>query len=115
MSKDHLTLIDCTKADLLWIINRLVCFGGGSDDYYLQRALNELWYEKQKQRIAEADKYAKLAATKRREYIELLGPYDGQRWADIPHDTIVAADKLIREARNADKMYMKLISGITEE
>ena len=29
-------------------------------------------------------------------------------------DTIVAADKLIREARNADKMYMKLI-GITED
>ncbi len=111
MSKDNLTLSQCTKADLLWIIEYLTRFG---DEYKLKHALNELWYEKEKQRIDEAGKYAKRADEKRRKYIELMRPYEGQRWADIPHDTIVAADKLLREARNADKMYMKLI-GIKEK
>lgn len=111
MSKDHLTLSDCTKADLLWIIKRMSVMRG---DYYLQRALNDLWYEKEKQRIAEADKYAELADAKRREYIELLGPYDGQPLLSIPMRVLNKADKLMKEAQEADKKYMKLI-GITEE
>lgn len=107
--KDHITLNDCTKADLLWIINRLVSFGGGSDDYYLKRALNELWYEKQKQRIAEAEKYAKVADAKRREYIKLLEPYDGKPIVSIPMKVLNEADRLMKEAQVADKKYMKLM------
>ena len=114
MGKDHLALSDCTKADLLWIIKRLICFGGGSSDHYLQRALNDLWYEKEKQRIEEADKYAKLADSKRRECIELLGPYDGQPLLSIPLKVLNKADKLMKEAQEADKKYMKL-SGIKED
>ena len=109
--KDHITLNECTKADLLWIINRLTIMQG---DYYLKRALNDLWYEKEKQRIAEADKYAKLANTKRREYIELLGPYDGQSIMSIPMKVLDKADTLMKEAQAADKKYMKLM-GITED
>ena len=108
-NKSHITLSECTKAELLWIINRLVCFGGGSSDYYLQRALNDLWYEKEKQRIAEAQKYAKLADTKRRECIELLGPYDGQPLPSIPMNVLDKADRLMKEAQAADKKYMKLM------
>lgn len=107
MSKDNLTLSECTKADLLWIIKYLTRFGGGSDDYYLKRALNQLWYEKEKQRIDEANKYAKLADAKRREYIELLSPYNGQPLISIPTKVLNRADKLMKEARDADQRRLQ--------
>lgn len=51
-NKDHITLSECTKEDLLWIIKRMSVLRG---DYYLEKALNELWYEKEMKRIDEAD------------------------------------------------------------
>ena len=104
--KDHITLNECTKADLLWIINRMSVMHGA---YYLERALNELWYEKEKQRIAEADKYRKIVAEKTRAYNDLMQPYDGQFYSSIPDSVIHKAAKLTREADAAQKKFMSLM------
>ena len=99
-----------SKADLIWIVNRALFLATLSDaDYYLHRAISDLNYEKEKQRIADAEKYSKIAHDKREEYIELLSAYDGQRIIDIPMEVLEKADQLIKEAEKADKKWAKLV------
>ena len=80
----------CSKTDLLWIIDRMCMYSLGKRE--LNRALDDLDYEKEKTRIDEADKYAKLAHEKRQAYIDLLHPYVGMKWANIPMPVIKKAD-----------------------
>lgn len=104
--KDHITLNECTKADLLWIINRMSVMHGA---YYLECALNELWYEKEKQRLAEASKYRKIVAEKMRAYSDLLQPYDGKPYSSIPDSVIHKAANLAKESDAAQKKFMSLM------
>lgn len=110
MKNDHITLSQCSKADLVWVINRIkIRMGPSPVGYYIDQALNDLWYEKQKQRINEAEGVAARADAKRREYIDLLKPYEGKRIVDIPIDVIRRADALMKEARNLDEKWKKLM------
>ena len=52
-------LEQCTKTDLLWIIKRMT--EHSLDRWPLERALSDLEYEKEKARIAEAERFAKEA------------------------------------------------------
>lgn len=104
--KDHITLSECTKDDLLWIIKRMSFLDG---DYSLKSALNELWYEKETKRIAEAEKQSKFAAQKMREYIELMSPYDGKPIRDIPYSVMDKAEKAMKAAQKARKRYAVLM------
>ena len=110
MKNDHIALSQCSKADLLWVINRVkMLMGPSSADQYISRALNDLWYEKQKQRINEADGVAARASAKRNEYIDLMKPYDGKKIVDIPIDVLMRADALLKEARKLDEKWKKLM------
>ena len=110
MKNDHITLSQCSKVDLLWVINRFkMLMGHSSAEYYINRSLNDLWYDKQKKKIDEADGVAVLADAKRREYIELLKPYEGKRIVDIPSDVIIRADALIKEERELNEKWKKLM------
>jgi hypothetical protein len=100
-----MTLSQCTKADLLWIIKRLQI----RCRYDVDRALNDLAYEKEKERIAEAERCYKLADKKRREYLEILEPYDGKKIVDIPLSVLKKADKAMKEAQDADNRWAKLM------
>lgn len=94
-----------TKADLIWIIKRLQI----RCKYDIERALNDLEYEKEKERISEAEKCYKLADKKRREYLEILEPYDGKPIIDIPLPVLKKADKVMKEAQDADQKWAKLM------
>lgn len=105
-----LTLNTCTKADLLWIINRILQRTAPfNQDYELLRALNDLAYEKEKQQLDKADQYGQVAYQKRQEYADLLRPYDGKPIKDIPQEVLEKAYALLEEAAAADKMFAKLI------
>ena len=102
-----MTLQQCSKADLLWIIDRM-CMRSLSR-YDLDRALSDLACEKEEARIEEAHKYAKLADEKRRAYIALLEPYVGMKWADIPMEVLEQGAKLQEQATAADRKWAKLL------
>ena len=105
-----MTLAQCTKEDLIWVINRLLqmcCFY--QKDYYLSHALSDLHYHKEKARIDEAEKIGKIADAKQQEYIEIMRPYDGKRLADIPLDVLEKASQALSEADAAEKKFMKLM------
>lgn len=114
MGSDHITLNECTKADLRWIINRILqmtAFGRG--DYYLNRALGDLWYEKEKQRIDEGDKYLEISNDKLREYIRLMEPYKGKPLNEIPVNVRKKGVQLLKETEEADKKWRKSL-GLKE-
>ena len=104
-----MTLSQCSKEDLLWVIKRLCQANPGRVQHDLERVLIDLDYEKEKYRINEAEKYNNLADEKRREYIALLKPYEGARFIDIPLEVLEKADKALKEARQADQKYAKLL------
>lgn len=100
-------LADCTKAELIQIIKHLT--NGADQDLRLARALDYIWYQRTDQRMDRADALAKRADEARRRYIALLAPYEGKRLMDIPTSVLDRAQRLLDEARKADKEWAKLM------
>lgn len=108
MGSDRITLNECTKADLRWIINRILQMTTfDKRDYYLQRALSDLWYEKERQRIDEGDKYLEISDKKLKEYIQLMEPYERKPMTEIPTNVRKKAIQLLKEVEEADKKWRK--------
>jgi len=105
------TLKDCTKEELIFIIKRLQFYSLG-DSYYVNRALWDVEEERENKRYAEAKRISSYAAQKRQEYIDLLAPYEGKRILDIPDSVIKKADAAMKAAQAADSKWNKLM-GIT--
>lgn len=108
MTKDKTTkdLKKYSKDDLIWIINRMSSFGQG---WYLNEALRELEHQKELEVIREAERVSALAAKHRQEYIDLLIPYDGKPWDEIPIATLQKAEQAMKKARSYYKQYCKLM------
>ena len=108
MTKDKTTkdLKKYSKDDLIWIINRMSSFGQG---WYLNEALRELEHQKELEVIREAERVSALAAKHRQEYIDLLMPYDGKPWSEIPIATLEKAEKTMKKAQSYDKQYCQLM------
>ena len=104
-----MTLQQCTKAELLWVIDR-ACLHGMSKRH-IEYALSDLEREKISRELDEADRLNKLAHEKRMEYIELLKPYDGWKFKDIPLDVLEKAQAALDQAQEADRKWDKLMLG----
>ena len=114
MGSDRLTLNECSKADLRWIINRILeMVAFNNKDYYLKRALSDLWYEKEKQRIDEGEKYLELSNAKLTEYTSLMQQHRGKSLLEIPDGVLEKAAQLLKEAEVADKKWRKSL-GLKE-
>lgn len=107
-----MTLKDCTKEELIFIIKRLQ-FYSLSDSHYVNLALRDVEEERENKKLAEAKRLSKYSAQKRQEYIDLLAPYEGKRILDIPDSVIKKADSAMKAAQAADKKWNKL-TGITK-
>lgn len=104
-----MTLSECTKADLLWIIKRIEYRYLSEGEYAVKRALGELALEKQQQIYDEAEKLAEAANQRRQQYIELIEPYVGMRLSEIPLHVLEKGAALIQEAEAFDEKWNKLM------
>lgn len=105
-----LTLNDCTKADLIWIVKRILQMTTlNNADYYMNRALSELAFEKERKDLEEAEKVAEQCRQKWQEYIDILAQFDGKKIMDIPMDVIAKAQKVYDEAIALDKKWSLLL------
>ena len=102
-----MNLSDCTKADLLWIIKTMCKYD--LSDLSLQRALNDLEWEKERDRLDRADQLVKTARDASQRYIELIKPYEGMPLTDVPMDVLKQADAALAESRAANKQWAKLM------
>lgn len=108
MKHKELSLGDCTKADLIWIIKRVLQMTTlNNADYYINRALSDLSFEKEKKTIDEAEKIAEQSKQKWQEYIDILAPYDGKPIRDIPLDVLERAARVYDEALALDEKWTK--------
>lgn len=108
-----MTLKDCTKEELIFIIKRLQFYSLSGDSYYIDRALRDVEEERENKKLAEAKRLLDYSAQKRQECIDLLMPYEGKRILDIPDSVIKRADSAMKAARAADKKWNNLM-GITQ-
>lgn len=104
-----MTLKDCTKAELLTVIDLLKRHLFTNGDYYLLTALHEVERQRLNAKMDKADKLAELASQKRQEYIDLLKPYDGKKYSEIPYDVLAKARNAHVEAQKLDEEWNKLM------
>lgn len=102
-----MNLSDCTKADLLWIIKQ-ICKDELSD-HRLQWALNDLEYEKERERLDRADQARQAASAASQRYVELMKPYEGMPLFKVPMDVLQQADAAMAESHAANKQWAKLM------
>lgn len=105
-----MTLNDCTKAELLMVIDHLKRHLWPNGDYQLQRGLSEVSLKRETAKLDKADKIAAQADAKRREYIDLLKPYEGKPFGEIPFPTISKARQALVEAQKLDEEWNKLMN-----
>ena len=87
-----MTLKDCTKAELLWIIDRLRNRGLYRLDTIIAIALNDLESARLRQQAA-----------------ELLTPYEGKPILDIPADVLDHASAILEEAQALEEKWNRLM------
>lgn len=104
-----MTLNDCTKAELLIVIDHLKRHLWPNGDNKLQIALNEVKLERETAKLNKADKIAEQASKKRQEYIDLLKPYEGKSFSEIPYPVISKARLAMVEAQKLDDELNRLM------
>ena len=103
-----MTLNECTKEQLLYIIKRLTWY----NDFELQRILCDLEYKRVEKKLAEADNWGKIADDCRRKYIEILKKHEGLRLIDVPIEDIKEMERCLKDAKKADEKYDKLMKEV---
>lgn len=102
-------LKDCTKEELIFVIERLQFYGLTAGDYYISRALCDVEERRESQRNEEANRLSKLANEKHLEYLDLIRPYVGQPITSIPEEVIKRADAAQKECDAANLKWFKLM------
>lgn len=95
-------LSDCTKAELLWIIEQVKKHSIGNIDWSIQQALADLRFKK-------ADEQAMIAYDARMKFIETMKPYDGWPMSDIPPSVLKTAAEWIKKSEKAGKQWDRLM------
>lgn len=113
-----MTLNQCTKEELIFIINRVVgrhCFSEEQRQSEIDRHLSDVVYQRQQKLLKEADNWNKIAADCRRQYLDVLAPYDGKKFIDIPIDVIQKANSLLKDAQYADRKWDECIRKVDNQ
>ena len=104
-----MTLKECTKEELIYIINRLTDRPFEGNGYYVKRILIDIECKRELKKIEEAGKWAEISNDARTKYCEFLKKYEGVRPLDVPLNEINKAAELLKTAEKADKKYNKLM------
>lgn len=99
----------CTKADLIWILEKASKLGG---EFAIEQAVVSLEGQKSSEILKECDKINQESAECRRRYISLLEPYEGKVLADIPRNILQQASAEIDRAQELDKRWNKLMKMV---
>ena len=107
-----MTLKECTKEELLFIIERFKNYAFSQGDYWLHRCLHDLEYERVRKKLTEAEQWSQVADSCRQKYVAILKKYEGKRLIDIPISEIKEAEQCLIAAEKADKKYDELMKEV---
>lgn len=102
-------LNNCTKAELLWVVEQAERLSLGSTCHYIDQALDALEYKREIDRIKKAKELAEISHKAAVEYAMILEPYEGKPIRDIPMEVLKKADLALKRSKNADEKYFKLM------
>ena len=103
-----------SKAELIWIIG-LMAARSCSADLALAESVEDLRQKRLSQQLDQLDALNREAASAMREYLRIMAPYDGQRYADIPDEVLISAGKALKQAEVAEAKYMRLSKRLDRE
>lgn len=106
-------LKDCTKEELIFVIERLQ-FYSLSGDYYVRRALCDVAEQREERKLEEARRLTDVRLQNLQQYNDLLGPYEGKSFSDIPQDVMDQAVATLEQYEAADKKWRKLMGFPTD-
>ena len=98
---------NCTKEELLWVINQLMTIGNVSN--YVRRVMIDVQYKRGMKRIEKAKDLEEIMHEAHSEYEDIMKPYKGKRLRDIPDDVLKQADFALKRYEDANKEWGKLM------
>lgn len=101
-------LTDCTKPELIWVIEQAGKLSLGNTEYYINRALNDLQFQREMERIEKAEKLTEISRKATEEYVQLLKPYEG-KLSEVPLDVLRKADLALKRSKEANEKYCRLM------
>ena len=101
-------LKECTKDELIFIIQRLTIL----DKRNLESALIDVEYQRVRDKLAEAERWAEISKQNRDRYCELLKEYGKTKVLDIPIQAFTEMEECLKNANKADKKYDKLMREV---
>lgn len=101
-------LTDCTKSELIWVIEQAGKLSLGDTEYYINRALNDLQFQREMERIEKAEKLTEISRKATEEYVQLLKPYKG-KLSEVPLDILRKADLALKRSKEANEKYCRLM------
>lgn len=108
-------LQECTKAELLWVIEQAERHSFSDISHYIEMALDDLRYKREIDRIEKAKEQAEISFKAAMEYDEILKPYEGRKIIDIPIEVLKKADSALKRSRNANQKWAKLMEMDMED
>lgn len=101
-------LEDCTKEELVGILNKLKDHG---NETLINFYLLEVSRDREVKELHEAANWAKISASFRKKYIELLKPYEGRPINEIPQRIREVAATYQKAGERADKKIKQLLKN----
>lgn len=102
-------LKNCTKAELLQVIEALRRMSSGDMDAMIDIALSQIEAKRLKEKFSKSQHLLAQSNYALAEYRKLIAPYDGVDPADIPTDVVIRANQALIIAREkfmeSTKMY----------
>lgn len=102
-----MTLQDCTKEELIFIINHILDrhFFNCDRQPVVDACLNKVKHQRTLKLLADADRWNRMAADSRRKYIDLLKKYGGEPCVTIPTEVLKRINTHLADARYADRKW----------
>lgn len=98
-----------TKDELIEILNEVVFLADPFQrNGYLERAMGEARYKRQMRLIEKAHEHAENSFKARSEGLELLKPYEGMKYSEVPLVTLNKANACMKRAQKEDAAWERL-------
>lgn len=101
-----MTLNDCTKAELIFIVKRLTCTPLG--EHELAWVIRDVEQQRNEQIFEKTTQLADCSRKLRMEFCELMAPYEGKPLYEVPEAVLNRARECLKEAEKADRKWMQL-------
>ena len=98
-----------TKQELIEILNEVVFLADPFQrNGYLERAMIEAKHKRQMRLIDMAYKHEKMSSKARLEGFELLKPYEGKKYSEVPTAVLRKAEACMKRAQEEDAAWERL-------